>query len=148
MCCNLTCYIKAWYSCPFPSLSPRNDLELLRNLENFENKAISAVAVKSFSKHLWYLSETLVALAFFDPEVSVDCKRKMVNALKKPGHTNPARKITYSGAVSKRNIYEFVTSNKLLTVCNVSLSYNAIVYDKRIQRYGKQTMTTSRPSIK
>lgn len=46
---------------------------------------MSKVAIKKFLGHLWYLSEELVAFAFFDDEVSVETKRKMVNALNNEG---------------------------------------------------------------
>lgn len=35
-------------------------------------------AFTKFRAHLWYLSEVLVAFAFFDSEVSIETKRKMV----------------------------------------------------------------------
>jgi len=40
--------------------------------------------MKKFLGHLWYLSEEVVALAFFDDEVPNDVKRKMVLSLHKP----------------------------------------------------------------
>ena len=41
---------------------------------NKDNPALSKVASYKFAKHLWYLSEELVGLAFFDPAVSVTSK--------------------------------------------------------------------------
>ena len=36
-------------------------------------------------RHQWHLSEKLVGLAFFDKEVPIDTKRKMVKSLPKMG---------------------------------------------------------------
>lgn len=38
--------------------------------------------LKKFSGHLWYLSEEAVAMAFFDDDISLDVKRKMVANLR------------------------------------------------------------------
>ena len=43
------------------------------------------IALNEFSGQLWYLSEGLVALTFFDQEVPDDMKRRMVAALDKDG---------------------------------------------------------------
>lgn len=54
-------------------------------MHSFENKATSMVACGKMLGHLWYLSEEMVALAFFDPLVPLDEKAAMVQALGKPG---------------------------------------------------------------
>lgn len=52
-------YLKAWYRCQCPVLAPFNDLEFLKQLQAYEtNPSVSKAAMKSFSGHLWYLSET------------------------------------------------------------------------------------------
>lgn len=96
--------------------APRNDLELLKNLKEFENmnKALSKKALTKFLGHLWYLSEELVALAFFDDEVSVERKRKMVIALadESPDYS-PKRIIIDLSHIHEKNIEDFVSSNTL-----------------------------------
>jgi hypothetical protein len=56
---------------------------LLRNIEVYKtlDASVASAAIKSFSKHLWYLSETLFGLAFFYAEVQVEEKIDMVRAL-------------------------------------------------------------------
>src|SRR5699024_1289342 len=65
-------YIKAWYGAPLPIQAPRQDLEFLKNLLQYNtiNKKISVAASKKFSTLLWYLSEELICLSLFDDEVS------------------------------------------------------------------------------
>jgi len=45
-----------------------NDLKLLQTLANYrkENAALSKVAANKLAHHLWYLSEKLVGLSFFN----------------------------------------------------------------------------------
>jgi len=45
-----------------------------------QKKAVAEAAVKSFFGHLWYLSEILASLAFFDSAVSAEVKSAMLKA--------------------------------------------------------------------
>jgi len=51
--------------------SPINDLQLLKDLKKYEevNVMISKKAMKKFFSHLWYLSEELMAFAFFGQQL-------------------------------------------------------------------------------
>jgi len=77
-------YLKAWFMAPLAASAPRHDLSLLQDLYKYRqhNEAISKAACKKLEHHLWYLSEELVGLSFFDSEVPVTVKRKMVQALR------------------------------------------------------------------
>lgn len=74
-------YIKRWIVAPNATAAPRNDLDMMKELLAFKNKRLVGPAIKKLNGHLWYLSDELVALAFFDQEVSVDTKRAMVRRL-------------------------------------------------------------------
>lgn len=65
-------------------MCPNQDLNFLRESFEYENvnKVISAALVEKIKNHLWYLTPQTVALAFFDPQVSLEVKRKMVKQLK------------------------------------------------------------------
>ena len=58
---------------------------MLKHLVNYKNEdeSIGDTALKVFSRHLWYLNEHLVGLSFFDDQISVTTKLKMVSALNK-----------------------------------------------------------------
>ena len=77
-------YLKAWFMAPLAASAPLQDLSLLQDLYEYRqhNEAISNAACKKMEHHLWYLSDELVGLAFFDSEVPVTVKRKMVQALR------------------------------------------------------------------
>lgn len=92
---TVKCYLKAWYTCMSPTAAPRNDLQLLQDLFAYRavNKEVACAATKSFMRHLWYLSETLVGLAFFDSGILASEKVLMVAALSKPGNDSPAPRV-------------------------------------------------------
>ena len=76
----------------FPASAPRNDLGLLKMLYDYPDKNIATTALNKLSGHLWYLSEELVALAFFDQEVPDDMKRQMGVSLSKVGDEEPSKR--------------------------------------------------------
>jgi hypothetical protein len=109
-------YVRCWFQAPAASSAPRNDLWLLKQLKSFENinKAMSKKALTKFLGHLWYLSEELVALAFFDDEVSFETKQKMVTALSEEGSDYSPKRISLDvNYVAEKNIEDFVSSNTL-----------------------------------
>jgi len=50
---------------------------------------ISQKATKKFIGHLWYLSEELIAFAFYDENVSSETKRNMVVAMQNKEMEHP-----------------------------------------------------------
>lgn len=121
----LQVYVKIWYTAPCGELAPFNDLNLLKELDLYKNihPIIADVAIKSFSRHLWYLSDTLVGLAFFDKRVPVEMKIKMVKSLENKGPVNPQRRIKIElNAVQTMQLCDFVTNNtlKLFTALDIS----------------------------
>lgn len=77
-------YVRAWTNAPLAAAAPQNDLRLLQALVQYEtlHPGIAKVASAKMAKHLWYLSEDLVALALFDKDVSADTKRELIRAIK------------------------------------------------------------------
>ncbi|KAL4718325.1 hypothetical protein ACJJTC_011720 [Scirpophaga incertulas] len=109
-------YIKYWFQASTSQSAPRNDLQLLKDLKAFEsvNKNLATIALKKILNHLWYLSEELVSLAFFDDELSVQEKKKMVEALKIEGTHDCLKRINLDMAtIHEKNIENFVSSNSL-----------------------------------
>lgn len=114
-------YIPKWFTCQIATFSPRNDLQLLKDIIAHKeiNSIASQAATKSFSNHLWYLSDTLIALAFFDRELSNEVKVAMINKLKDPKtSTATLRKAKITGNVETINLEDFVSehTNKFFTI--------------------------------
>lgn len=82
-------YIKVWFRCPNAIECANQDLTFLREAYEFAeiDKVMSDAAIDKMKNHLWYLTPDTVGLAFFDPNVSLDIKRKMVKRL---NERNPA----------------------------------------------------------
>ena len=61
-------YLKAWIEALLAAAAPSNDLKLFKSIQEYAsiNHALSKAVLSKFCSHLWYLSEELVALAFFD----------------------------------------------------------------------------------
>lgn len=81
----LKAYIKYWFQTTDAIKSTNNDLNMLKYINRL-NEIMSGVAKPALAKlkrHLWYLREKLVALSFFDDNVSVDTKIKMVKNFRK-----------------------------------------------------------------
>ncbi|KAG0718749.1 hypothetical protein GWK47_051855 [Chionoecetes opilio] len=69
-------YAKAWIEASFSVQAPRLDLELIKALGTYDkiDPEIGDVALSKLSSHLWYVSEELVGLSFFDSDVSCETK--------------------------------------------------------------------------
>lgn len=110
------CYVRSWFQAASAPLAPNNDLLLLKTLKQYEgiNNELSKCALKKFLGHLWYLSEELVALAFFDDHVSQETKVKMVEALKTEDNDEPLKRVRVDpDVVLKKNLSDFVSSKSL-----------------------------------
>lgn len=112
----VTVYLKAWFTCPSAVSAPRHDLQLLKKLLDYKriNEVVASAAIKVFMRQLWYLSETLVGLAFFDDEVDHRTKVSMVDALECAGVHEPVKRVSMEEndrIISSQNLNDFVTSN-------------------------------------
>lgn len=77
-------YIKQWFCATFATLAPNLDLKFIKNILSYKNidMQISKAALKKMCGHLWYLKPEAASLAFFDDNVPLQTKIKMVNAMK------------------------------------------------------------------
>lgn len=111
-------HVKMWYTAPLAPQAPRNDLVALQLL--FNNRELGThweAALEKFSKHLWYLSPTLVLLALLDNGVSVEEKRKIVASLQsKNGDLsveNLPVNVSLDGPVQELELQDFVSAESL-----------------------------------
>ena len=110
-------YVPNWCRAPRAAEAPQNDLAFLKTLASQRAKGAHwKAAYEKFLGYLWYLSETLVGLAFFDDNVSVAEKRNMVNLVnERKGEESPSARahVLPVADVSKMSLSDFVTSNTL-----------------------------------
>lgn len=76
-------YTEAWFTAPKAAAAPNHDLQFLKKLHEYRgiNEKISDVTVKKLSNHWWYLSPETVGLSFFDEQIPLTIKRRMVAEL-------------------------------------------------------------------
>lgn len=107
-------YVTAWFKAPSPTAAPAQDLALLKALMAYPDKPVSKATATTFGRHLWYLSERLVALSFFDDEVTLPTKRDMLKSLEEAeGSEDPPRKANVdlnSAYVANKTLSSFVTT--------------------------------------
>ena len=109
----MTSYVRYWFTTPSPSAAPRNDWLWLQSLRNYKVGAIRSISLAVFSNHLWYLSEILVGLAFFDDGLAVEEKREMLHRMQtNRGSHSPAKRILATPDKSK--LADFVTTSTQL----------------------------------
>lgn len=77
-------YARAWNEAPVAANAPLNDLRLLQAIKSYPDTVIAQPVTAAFERHLWFLSEHLAGLAFFDQRVSLEVKRRMVARLLEP----------------------------------------------------------------
>lgn len=102
-------YLKGWYEAPLGTNAPLNDLNFMNGLLNYPDKEVSAKTSKKFEKHLWYLSEINISLAFFDNNVDDEVKRRMVKNLKK--RSSGKNLIRLKKFSTKKGLEQLVTEN-------------------------------------
>ena len=108
-------YIPAWYIATSPASAPTNDLSLLKTMAGYEDKSLAKTLVSGFARrHLWYLSESLVPLAFFDESLPPQRKRAMVEALTSNEGSEDLTKravIDPSADMTQKTLADFVTTS-------------------------------------
>lgn len=105
-------YIKSWFSATSAPCAPNNDLNLIKKLDGYkiQNAFLSSETLKTFGRHLWYLSPQLAVMALFDNEVTVEVKTKMINNLKNKKCNKNENRIAYSEQILKMELQDFISS--------------------------------------
>lgn len=110
-------FLKAWIEAPLPASAPNNDLNLLEAFDNYAsiNTALSKAVLAKLSSHLWYMSEELVTLAFFDLSVSSLTKMLMARAIWgcKGTEDAPKRQGINPAIVQQLQLSDFVAKRSL-----------------------------------
>ena len=110
------CQGLVWFKASSVPSSPRVGLELIKEIDKckIQNQAVSQVAMKKILRYVWYLSEELIALAFFDDKVSNDTERLIVNGLRTSGSQHHLKRITVDPSlVNSRNLEDFVRESSM-----------------------------------
>lgn len=87
-------YMEWWFTATDVAGAPNNDIKLVKKLVNYKmvDESIANAAIDKVANHLWYVSPECSALAFFDDSISVEMKKKMIEALNKDNIINDSHK--------------------------------------------------------
>ncbi|XP_043216604.1 uncharacterized protein LOC122378950 [Amphibalanus amphitrite] len=125
-------YAAACFRTPFAAAAPALDLAFMNALHANPDKELSKATVPVFGRHLWYLSERLVALALFDPDLPLGVKRDMVRAMdlqeEEEEDEDPPRKSTVdinSATLATKTVASFVTpsSKQLFKILDLETGF-------------------------
>lgn len=130
----LKVHLRYWFNTRQAVKAPNQDLNMLKNLHDLkEILPITANAVISkLNNHLCYLSETLIALSFFDDDVPVAEKLLMVNNLRNKDpeeHENVNRCTIPDGAcVRNLRLSDFVTkrTRRFFAISRIKMDFLSI----------------------
>lgn len=93
-------------------------MEFWRSISCFDYPDYARAAARSFEKHLWYLSPRLIALAFFDDNITLEEKRELKNAFmaaqnsnSNPNQTKKTVPTRAAGICMSDTLATFVTIN-------------------------------------
>ena len=124
-------YGKRWLDAPSAIKAPNQDLTLLQNLIKYReiNARVSQAASSKLLGHLWYISEDLAALSFFDDTVLNDVKLKMVHAVKEREGAAIVRKRVHiknddRETLLQKDISDYVTKKSLFLFRQYNLPYD------------------------
>lgn len=83
-------YVKAWMTCHSAIQAPKNDLSFMKAVSEFKkfDREISDAVIKKMLGHLWYLADECIAMALFDENVSLKCKKEMAMKIYEPFDDN------------------------------------------------------------
>lgn len=129
-------YIKAWFNAPSAIKAPNQDLTAIQDLIKYKktNAQIADAAITKLCNHLWYLSEHLAALAFFDDTVSYATKLKMARASKsREGTPNAGKRLSieqsdYESLLTK-DISDFISKKSITLFTHFELSFDFLDVD-------------------
>jgi hypothetical protein len=145
-------YIEAWFTAPNALEAPRRDLTLIKSLLQLPNAAISKATSDKMSKHLWYLSEELVALAFFDDAVPSETKQRMIAKLQgEDDEDEPLKRPQYQASFLKeKHLEDFVTPKTMRFFKKLRLDTNFLNEDPSswLRREGFQSAQAIVRSLK
>jgi len=110
-------YIRGWSRACLSSKAASVDMEFMRDTDDFARSGytVGKVARDAMARHLWYISETLIAMAFFDEDVSEEEKAQMVISLEKPALKKAVKRPEGKciGNFSSKHFADFVTKNTI-----------------------------------
>lgn len=78
-------YVKYWNEAMIARYAPKNDLDFMCHLQSgLPDPSLAEIALTALKRHLWYISEEMIGLSFFDERINSTEKSAMIENLKRP----------------------------------------------------------------
>lgn len=127
-------YIKSWFGCTNAIKAPNQDIVFLKKAVDYSDidSTISNAIINKLKNHVWYLAEETIALAFFDSDVCLEEKKKMVMSLssKEPSlKLNKNRSLARPEEIVNYDISDFVSERTLNFFVRFELSSSFVHSD-------------------
>jgi hypothetical protein len=107
-------YVRYWNEALIARYAPKNDLDFMCNLEsNLPDRSLTETALTAWKRHLWYVSEEMVGLAFFDEQVSLTEKNAMIQNLKRSAKKKAFKRPEGKNFSPKQPLSQFVTAKTM-----------------------------------
>ncbi|CAH0561738.1 unnamed protein product [Brassicogethes aeneus] len=104
-------YVRFWHEAIVSRWAPKNDLDMLQLLSTYPDANVRKSALTVARRHLWYLSETNVGLAFFDERITHAVKENMTKYLEtKPAKKKEMKRLEDCRRCRKNRILQIVSS--------------------------------------
>lgn len=125
---NALVYTKHWLQASKGVDAPANDLQLIKELKEFEeiNEAVSVKTLTTFQNHYWYLTEEVAVFALFSNKVTATEKRQITQKLKKYNclQTLPKGVPTFPEVTNSTKISSLIGQNSWLLFTSLKLETN------------------------
>ena len=103
-------YVCFWHESIVSRWAPKNDLDMIHLLNCYPDGDVKESALTVAKRHLWYLSETNIGLAFLGERITHAEKEKMFQNLEKPELKKEMKRLDGNNIVLQRkNLSDFVT---------------------------------------
>lgn len=115
------CYVRYWNESMIARYAPKNDLDFMCNLESgLPDRSLTEIALTAWKRHLWYVSEEMVGLAFLDKRVNLTEKTAMIQNLKRSPKMKALKRLEGKNFSPRQPLSEFVTA-KTMTIFSALL---------------------------
>lgn len=128
-----TIYVKYWNWCTNVFNAPINDLQFLKELENYRqiDNELADVAIGAFSRHLTYLSDELVILSLFSKLITNEQKEairlKLVHEVGQ--RTEHSIRRVIEGNISHMELHDFISERSMFLFSTLGIDSSFLEYE-------------------
>jgi hypothetical protein len=143
-------YVRFWNEAMIARYAHKNDLDFMCSLESgLPDRSLTEVALTAWTRHLWYVSEKMIGLAFFDERVSLAEKSEMIENLKRSPKKITLKRFDGKMFSPRQQLSAFMTARSMSIFA--ALLPNGTEHTKQFYlshlKNGNKTTTTSSSNL-